>query len=297
MVADLSPLGVWTFALDQQPATRAAELAADLEEMGWGAIWVPEAVGRDPFVNATLLLSATQRMVVGTGIASIYARDAMAMAACWNSVTEAFPDRFLLGLGVSHRPSVEGMRGHEYGPPVSTMAEYLDRIDASVYFAALPSTPPRRVLAALGPRMLGLARDRTDGAHPYLVTPEHTASAREILGPDRLLAPEQMVVLETDPTRAREIARGTLAMYLPGLPNYANNVRRLGFTDEDLTAPLSDRLVDALVAWGDAESIAARVRAHHDAGADHVAIQVLPFTDIEVVMRDHRTLADALGLT
>ena len=297
MVADLSPLGVWTFALDQQPATRAAELAADLEEMGWGAIWVPEAVGRDPFVNATLLLSATQRMVVGTGIASIYARDAMAMAACWNSVTEAFPDRFLLGLGVSHRPSVEDMRGHEYGPPVSTMAEYLDRIDASVYFAALPSTPPRRVLAALGPRMLGLARDRTDGAHPYLVTPEHTASAREILGPDRLLAPEQMVVLETDPTRAREIARGTLAMYLPGLPNYANNVRRLGFTDEDLTAPLSDRLVDALVAWGDAESIAARVRAHHDAGADHVAIQVLPFTDIEVVMRDHRTLADALGLT
>ncbi|HUV11014.1 MAG TPA: TIGR03620 family F420-dependent LLM class oxidoreductase, partial [Acidimicrobiia bacterium] len=151
--------------------------------------------------------------------------------------------------------------------------------------------------AALGPRMLGLARDRTDGAHPYLVTPEHTASAREILGPDRLLAPEQMVVLETDPTRAREIARGTLSMYLPGLPNYANNVRRLGFTDEDLTAPLSDRLVDALVAWGDAESIAARVRAHHDAGADHVAIQVLPFTDIEVVMRDHRTLADALGLT
>lgn len=294
MPAELGPLGLWTFSLDQQPAARAREVATEIEEQGWGAIWIPEAVGRDPFVHATLLLDATARIVVATGIATIYARDAMAMNACWQSVSEAFPERFLLGLGVSHQPMVEGMRGSEYKAPIAAMRDYLERMDGALYFAAAPTEPPERVLAALGPRMLELARDHTRGAHPYLVTPEHTAIAREILGPDRLLAPEQKVVLETDPTTARTVARQALAVYIPGLPNYVNNLRRLGFGDDDLVDPPSDRLVDALVAWGDVEAIAARVQAHHDAGADHVALNVLPVDDKASALHTAKTIGEAL---
>ncbi|HEY8216565.1 MAG TPA: LLM class F420-dependent oxidoreductase [Acidimicrobiia bacterium] len=294
MPAQLGRVGVWTFKLDQLPIGRARDVAAELEEMGWSALWIPEAVGRDPFVSAALLLGATERCVVATGVATIYARDAMAMNSGWQALSEAFPSRFVLGLGVSHRPMVEDLRGAEYAPPIATMRAYLDRMDASLYFAAPPSDPPERMLAALGPRMLELARERTRGAHPYLVTPEHTAGARDILGPDSLLAPEQKVVLETDPARAREIARESLAVYIPGLPNYVNNLRRLGFTDDDLGAPPSDRLVDAVVAWGDVETVAARVRAHHDAGADHVAVQVLPATDTDKLLTDWRTIAAAL---
>lgn len=293
-VADIGPIGAWTFALDQQAAPRAKELAAELEELGYGAIWLPEAVGRDPFVSASILLSGTERIAVATGIATIYARDALAMNAGWQSVSEAFPGRFLLGLGVSHQPMVEGLRHAVYGPPLTTMREYLEAMDASPYFAAPPTVEPERVLAALGPKMLELSRDQASGAHPYNVPPEHTKLARDILGPDRLLAPEQMVILETDAAAAREIARQTLAIYFPGLPNYANNLRRLGFTEEDLAAPLSDRLVDAIVAWGDVDAIRTRVQAHRDAGADHVCIQVLPGTDVDLLMRDYRTLADAL---
>jgi probable F420-dependent oxidoreductase len=291
---DLGRIGVWTFALDQQPAGRAQELASELESLGYGAVWVPEAVGRDPLVGASILLSGTERLVVATGIATIYARDAMAMNAGWQTLTEAYPDRFLLGLGVSHRPMIEGLRSAEYLPPLGAMRDYLDAMDAGLYLAAPPTTTPTRVLAALGPKMLALARERSAGAHPYLVTPEHTARAREILGPDRLLAPDQKVILETDPEIARGIAREGLAVYVPGLPNYVNNLRRLGFTDDDLAPPLSDHLVDALIAWGDIETVAARVRAHHDAGADHVAVQVQPIGDIDHVMADYRRLAEAL---
>lgn len=292
---DLGRIGVWTFALDQQPAARAQELAAELESLGYGAVWVPEAVGRDPLVGASILLSGTERLVVATGIATIYARDAMAMNAGWRTLTEAYPDRFLLGLGVSHRPMVEGLRSHEYLPPLGAMRDYLDAMDAGLYLAAPPTTTPQRVLAALGPKMLELARERADGAHPYLVTPEHTARARQILGEDRLLAPDQKVILETDPEAARAIARESLAVYVPGLPNYVNNLRRLGFTDDDFASPLSDRLVDAVIAWGDVETVAARVRAHHEAGADHVAVQVQPIGDIDRVMADYRRLAEALA--
>lgn len=293
MPVDLGRVGIWTFALDAQPAARAGELAAEMEEMGWGAIWIPEAVGRDAAVNAFLLLNATDRCAVGTGIANIYARDAMAMNASWQTLSEAFPGRFLLGMGVSHQLSVEGLHGQEYKPPLATMRDYLDRMDASLYVAAPPSERPERVLAALGPKMLELARDRTRGAHPYFVPPEHTEIARTILGDDRLLATEQMVVLETDPTRAREVARAAMRMYV-ALPNYANNLLRLGFTEDDLGGDISDHLVDAIVAWGDVDAIAARVRDHHDAGADHVCIQVLPSDDIGAVMRDYRALAEAL---
>jgi probable F420-dependent oxidoreductase len=290
---DLGRVGIWTFALDLQPMARARELAAEIQDLGYGAIWVPDAVGRDPLVHAALLLGGTTRIAVGTGIAQIYGRDPMTMNAGWKTVSEAFPGRFVLGLGVSHQPMVEGLRGQTYGPPLSAMREYLDRMDGALYIAAEPTEPPRRVLAALGPKMLALAAERTDGAHPYNVPPEHTARAREILGPGKLLAPEQAVVLETDPVEARRIGREHLAIYLD-LPNYMNNLRRFGITDDDLADGGSDRLVDMIVAWGDVDAIRARVQAHHDAGADHVAVQVVTGERGALPLDEWRELAPAL---
>jgi probable F420-dependent oxidoreductase len=292
-VMDLGRVGIWTFVLDQQPSAQAAETAAEIESLGYGAVWIPEAVGRDPLVHAALLLSGTERLVVATGIASIYARDAMAMSAGHRTLTEAFPERFLLGLGVSHAPMVEGFRGHSYGPPVATMRAYLDAMDAALYMAAPPATEPRRCIGALGPKMLALAAEKTWGAHPYNVTAEHTASAREILGPDRLLAPELAVVLDTDPASARAAAREHLAIYL-GLPNYLNNLRRLGFDDADFGDGGSDRLVDAVVPWGDEARIAAAVAEHHGAGADHVCVQVIVPRGSDAPMEQWRRLAPAL---
>ena len=290
---DLGRVGIWTFALDLQPMARARELAAELQDLGYGAIWVPDAVGRDPLVHAALLLDATTRITVGTGIAQIYGRDAMTMNAGWKTVSEAFPGRFVLGLGVSHQPIVEGLRGQIYLPPLTAMREYLDRMDAALYVAAEPTEPPRRVLAALGPKMLALAAERTDGAHPYNVPPEHTARAREILGPGKLLAPEQAVVLETDPVAARRIGRQHVSIYRD-LPNYMNNLRRFGITDDDLADGGSDRLVDMIVAWGDVDAIRTRVQAHFDAGADHVAVQVVTQERGEVPLDEWRELAPAL---
>jgi probable F420-dependent oxidoreductase len=289
----LGRVGIWTFVLDLQPMNRARELAAELEELGYGAIWVPDAVGRDPLVHAALLLDATSRISVGTGIAQIYGRDAMTMNGGWKTLSEAFPGRFVLGLGVSHQPMIEGLRGQTYGPPLTAMRVYLDRMDNALFMAAEPPEPPRRVLAALGPKMLALAAERTDGAHPYNVPPEHTGRAREILGPGKLLAPEQAVLLETDPAEARRIARKHVATYLD-LPNYMNNLRRFGITDDDIADGGSDRLVDTLVAWGDADAIRARVQAHLDAGADHVAVQVLKPERTAVPIDDWRELAPAL---
>ena len=289
----LGRVGIWTFALDLQPVARAREVAAELEELGYGAIWIPDAVGRDPLVHAALLLGGTNRIAVGTGIAQIYGRDPMTMTGGWKTITEAFPGRFVLGLGVSHQPMVEGLRGQTYGPPLTAMREYLERMDTAMYVAAEPTEPPRRVLAALGPKMLALAAERADGAHPYNVPPEHTARAREILGPEKLLAPEQAVLLETDPVEARRIARGHLAIYLD-LPNYMNNLRRFGVTDDDIADGGSDRLVDTLVAWGDVDAVRARVQAHLDAGADHVAVQVLKPDRGTVPIDDWRKLAPAL---
>jgi probable F420-dependent oxidoreductase len=290
---DLGRVGIWTFALDLQPVARAREVAAELEELGYGAIWIPDAVGRDPLVHAALLLGGTNRIAVGTGIAQIYGRDPMTMTGGWKTITEAFPSRFVLGLGVSHQPMVEGLRGQTYGPPLTAMREYLERMDTAMYVAAEPTDPPRRVLAALGPRMLALAAERADGAHPYNVPPEHTARAREILGPEKLLAPEQAVLLETDPVEARRIARGHMAIYLD-LPNYMNNLRRFGITDDDIADGGSDRLVDTLVAWGDVDAARARVQAHLDAGADHVAVQVLTPERGTLPLDEWRKLAPAL---
>ncbi len=270
---DLGRVGIWTH-FETQPMARAQELAGEIEALGYGALWVPETAGRDALVSAALLLSATSTLPVATGIAGIYGRDPVSMACGHKTLTEAFPDRFLLGLGVSHAPAVEGLRNQTYGPPLTAMREYLAGMDAAPYFALEPSTAPVRVLAALGPKMLELARDHAAGAHPYFVPVEHTAIARAALGPDRLLAPEQMVVLETDPEIARTIARRAMKTYLQ-LPNYVNNLLRLGWSEDDVADGGTDALVDAIVAWGDDDAIKARVEAHHAAGADHVCIQIL----------------------
>jgi probable F420-dependent oxidoreductase len=290
---DLGRVGVWQYQLDQLPSAQAKEVAAEIEELGYGAIWLPEMVGRESFVSSTLLLSGTERIVVATGIAGIYSRDALCANSALNTVTEAFPERFLLGLGVSHQVMVEGIRGHDYTKPYSKMVEYLDAMDAGIFTASPPTTPTHRALAALGPRMLKLAAERTDGAHPYFIPVEHTAFAREQMGPDAKLYPEQAVVLETDPTKAREIARGHMSMYLT-LPNYTNNLKRFGWTDADLADGGTDALVDAIVAWGDEAAIAERIAAHHAAGADHVCIQVLPAEPTKAPLDEWRRLAPAL---
>jgi probable F420-dependent oxidoreductase len=271
---DLGKVGIWTGVLDAVPSAEAQRFAARVEELGFPTLWIPEAIGRDPFVTATLLLSATSKLNIATGIANIYARDAVTMANTQRSLEEAFPGRFLLGLGVSHHHLVDRVRHHEYSKPYSRMVAFLDEMDNALFMAVGPSERPATVLAALGPKMLKLSAERADGAHPYFVPVEHTAQAREIVGPNAILAPEQMVVLETDRARAVEIARKGMAIYLRA-PNYVNNLKRLGFTNDDLADGGSERLVDAIVACGDVNAAVDRVRAHFDAGASHVAVQVL----------------------
>ena len=289
----LGAFGVWTFQLDVLPAARMQETAAELEELGYGAVWYGEAIGREALTKAGLLLAGTKRIVIATGIANIYGRDPVTMAAGQKTLAEAYPNRFLLGLGVSHVPLVEKVRGHSYDKPVPTMRVYLDAMDQAPYQAVSPPSKPPRVLAALGPLMLKLSAERADGAHPYNSTPEHTRQARELLGPGPYLCPEQAVVLETDPAKARAIARKFLAIYL-GLPNYTNNWLRLGFKDNDISGGGSDRLIDAVIAWGDLKAVLNRIREHHAAGADHVCIQVLTDDAKTFPMREYRELASAI---
>ncbi len=269
----LGRVGLWTFHFDVVPPPQARELAQELEGLGYAALWFPEAVGRDALIAATLTLGATERLAVGTGIVPIYGRDALTCNRAWQTISAAFPDRFVLGLGVSHRPAVEGLHKTEYRPPVATMRAYLDAMDAAPFFAR-KAEHPTRILAALGPKMLALASERADGAHPYNVTPEHTEIARAALGPGKLLAVEQKAVLTTDASQAREVARRALAVYL-GLPNYVNNWRRLGFGDDDFADGGSDRLCDAMVVHGDEQAVKTRVDEHFAAGADHVCVQLL----------------------
>jgi probable F420-dependent oxidoreductase len=267
--------GVWTAQFDFQPAERVRQTAQELERLGYGSIWVGENVGREPFTQAAILLAATNRIVVATGVANIWARDPLTTLAAQYTLAEAYPGRFVLGIGVSHARLVADVRGHSFDRPLATMRHYLAEMDrlAERYRAVRPVTA-LRVLAALGPRMLHLAAEQADGAHTYLVPPQHTEQARKAVGADRLVIVEQAVVLETNPTLAREIARRHLRRYLP-LPNYTNNLRRLGFADADFADNGSDRLVDTLVAWGDADAVTRRVGEHYDAGADQVCIQAL----------------------
>jgi probable F420-dependent oxidoreductase len=255
--------GIWSFGLrSEDPARRGelAEAAAELQELGFGAVWLG---GSSHVRHAVPLVEATSRLVVATGIQSIWQYEAAETAAAFAELEKTHPGRFLLGLGVSHAKMTE-----RYRRPYSAMADYLDALDA----AGVPAG--RRVLAALGPRMLELSRDRAAGSHPYLVTTEHTAEARGILGDGPLLAPEMKVVLDTDPDRARATARRSLAVYL-GLPNYTKALGRFGFTEDDFADGGSDRLVDALYAWGDDDRIRERIEAYRTAGADHVAVQLV----------------------
>lgn len=292
------PVGVWVGGFAVAPARVARPAAAVLERLGYGCIWYPEGLGtRESFTNAAVLLGATERIRVASGIANIWGRDPVAAANAARVLDDAFEGRFLLGLGVSHPRQVDP-RGHRYARPVARMRAYLDALDDDPFVS--PDGGPvrrpsvRRVLAALRPPMLRLAAERADGAHTFLVPVEHTRRARELLGPGRVLVPEQKVLLEPDPEAARERARGALAWYLD-TPNYVESLRWLGFADADLAGGGSDRLVDALVAWGDEERIAGRVRAHLEAGADQVAVQPLGRDDDPLGIATLRALAPALG--
>jgi len=269
----LKKLGVWE-AVDRRPAVDAAAFARRVEGWGYGALWIPEAMGREVFSASAWLLANTRELVVASGIANIYARDPVSAAAAQQGLNEQSGGRFLLGLGVSHIPMVQGVRGHEYGKPVASMRAYLQAMGKAPYQSVMPAEKPRTVLAALGPKMLELSAQLADGAHPYNVTPEHTREARAILGAGKLLCVEQAAILETDAARARATARRFLSIYF-GLPNYVNNWKRMGFSDEDVAAGGSDRLIDSLIAWGDEKAIRARIDEHWQAGANHVCVQAL----------------------
>ena len=268
---DLSTPGVWFFT-DRLTAKGAAEAAKRFEALGYSALWIPETLGRNPFAHAAWLLANTERLVLATGIANIYHREPGVTVQAQKTLAEQSDNRFLLGLGVSHKPLVEGLRGLTYGKPVATMRDYLAKMAASPYSSLEPSEPPPVVIAALGPKMLELARAATDGAHPYFSSPDHTRMARQILGPDKWLCVEQKVVMETDAVKARTLARATARTY-QALPNYQNNWLRMGLTRDDIAGEGSDAFIDATFAWGDPGAIRARIEEHYDAGASHVCIQ------------------------
>jgi probable F420-dependent oxidoreductase len=280
----LGRVGVWSLELRFGDHAQAAEAAAELDELGFGALWFPGGVGGDVTGDFDRILGATKRATIATGILNVWKHDPADVASWWKALPGDKQARVLLGLGVSHAPLI----GAAYRQPMAVMRNFLDRLQKEGVAA------DSLCLAALGPKMLELARDRTAGAHPYLVTPEHSARARQILGPSKLLAPEQGVVLESDPERARGLARGALSMYLQ-MPNYTNNWRRLGFSDDDIKN-VSDKLVDGLFAWGGIDKIKERVDAHIAAGADHVCLQVITGagTDLAAARPVWRKLAAAL---
>ena len=267
----LGKLAVWA-ALDQLSAADSAAFAQRVEQLGYSALWQPEGFGRNVLVQSGWLLANTSRLIVATGIANIYGRDAVAMASAQYGLAEQSQGRFLLAMGVSHAPIVSAIRGHDYGKPVATMREYLTAMRAHDYLAAPPAETPPTMIAALGPKMLELAAELADGAHPYNVTPEHTRKARSILGAGKLLCVEQKVILETDPATARAAGRKQLGLYL-GMVNYQKNWASLGFDESDWSGTGSDRLIDAMFAWGSEDAIRERIREHLDAGADQLCIQ------------------------
>ena len=267
---NIGKLGVWYF-FDKLTATESAEAAIRIENLGYSTLWIPETIGKSPMVQSSWLLSNTKTLNLATGIANIYHREPGVTLAAQKSLAEQSNNRFLLGLGVSHTRIVEGIRGLKYGPPLSTMRRYLEAMEEAPYTGAKPSEEPSLVIAALGPKMLALAAEKTNGAHPYFTSPAHTAGARNIMGKDSWLCVEQKVILESDPVKARELAKPVARTY-KDLPNYRNNWIRMGLTEDDIDN-MSDKFIDATFAWGSEQTIQNRIKEHFDAGADHVSIQ------------------------
>ena len=282
MVPNIGRVGVWAMDLRFGDTAAIDEAAGELDELGYGALWIPGGIDDAVLGDVDRLLSATKRIVIGTGIINIWKQEAADVAAWWKGQSAERQARVWLGIGISHGPII----GEDWAKPIAKTRSWIDQALA----AGLPGDA--MCIAALGPQMLALARDRTGGAHPYLVDASHTATARGILGPGKVLAPEQGVVLESDPAKARAMAREALAFYT-SLPNYANNWRRLGYSDDDI-ATVSDKLIDGLFAWGSAEQIAERVKAHHAAGADHVCMQVISATGLDGSRAAWRELAGVL---
>ena len=285
-------VGIWTACHESLPATQCSDAALEIESLGYAAMWIPEAWGRESISSASLLLSKTSRLVIATGIMNIYGRDAVATAASSKTLNAAYSDRFVLGLGVSHRPLVEGLRGQTYPSPVSTMRAYLAAMDAAPMMAPESQQRVGRVIAALGPKMLEVATTAADGAHPYLVTPEHTATARAAVG-DKFVGVEQAVVLGQSREEFLRRAHAHLEIYT-GLDNYRNSWLRLGFTQEDFVRGGSDRLCDALVVHGDESRIRDAVNEHRQAGANHVCLQVLGADMFAPPMDEWRIIAPAV---
>ncbi|KUI14365.1 LLM class F420-dependent oxidoreductase [Mycobacterium lehmannii] len=284
---DLAGVGIWSSQLRYGDQGEAAEAAAELEDLGFSALWIPD-VGGPVLDSVDHLLSATRQVVIATGILNLWMHEPADVAARYASLIDTHGERFLLGIGVSHAPLIDSKEPGLYRKPLAATRKYLDDIDATPQ----PVPVANRVLAALGPKMLALSATRARGAHPYLVTPDHTRYAREQLGEGPLLLPEQTVLLTTDADEARALGTDWLRSYL-ALPNYANNLLRSGFTEEDV-ATVSDRLFDAIIAWGDEQTVLERVQQHHDAGADHVCVQVLTADPREFPREQWRRLASAL---
>ena len=268
---DIGKVGIWFF-LDAMTGAESVEFARKAEKLGYGAMWIPEAVGREPFAHSAYLAAQTERIVFATGIANIWARDPITMSAASKTVADVSGGRFLLGIGVSHKPLVSNLRGHSYDKPYSYMRDYLPKIKSALYRAPMPKEPVPIVLAALHPKMLQLSATEADGTHTYFVPPEHTAKARAAIGPKPWICAAQAIILETDAAKARAAARTYMKTYVPRLPNYTNNLKALGWKDEEFANGCSDKLVDAIVAWGTEDQIRARIDAHLKAGATHVCI-------------------------
>jgi probable F420-dependent oxidoreductase len=288
----IDKLAVWINTIGYRSADLVA-FARRLESWGYGTLWINDGMGSDPMVLAARILAGTERLQVALGVANIYSRDPTMMVGAQYGLNEQWNGRFLLGMGISHPFIVEGMRGHDYAKPVPTMRAYLEAMAAIAYPGPQPAEKPLTVIAALGPKMLELAGTLADGAHPFGTTPGHTAMAREILGPEKLLLVEQKVMLESDPEKARTVGRG-LVSGLAGIPNYRNSLLRMGFTEEDFADGVSDRAADAMLAWGDKQAIRQRIGEHWDAGANQVALQVIP-KDGGLLTPEDETLLEMLA--
>lgn len=290
----LPRIGVLSRALGLavMPRGRHTAFVHGVEDLGYGMLWLTESFGREAFSHAAIVLARSERLKVATGIANIWARDATAMANAARTLAEAYPDRFVLGLGVSHDRVVQ-RRAQDYSRPLAMLRRYLAEMDEAQWLGPPVESAVPRLVGALGPRALELSAEAADGAIPYLVTPKYTASARKVLGDEAVLAPEQAVVLTEDPDIARQAARKHLDDYLP-LTNYRRSFLRQGFSEADFDDRGSDHLIDEIIAWGSPEHITTRVRAHLEAGADHVAIQAIPVNEDDDPLRTLRALAPLL---